>query len=51
LNATITPFVDIFNQAFGNFRFGYASAMSYAYFVIIFALTLIQVRYFGKRVD
>jgi lactose/L-arabinose transport system permease protein len=51
LNATITPFVDIFNQAFGNFRFGYASAMSYVYFVIIFALTLIQVRYFGKMVD
>jgi lactose/L-arabinose transport system permease protein len=51
LNATITPFVDIFNQAFGNFRFGYASAMSYVYFIIIFALTLIQVRYFGNRVD
>jgi lactose/L-arabinose transport system permease protein len=51
LNATITPFVDIFNQAFGNFRLGYASAMSYVYFVIIFALTLIQVRYFGTRVD
>ena len=51
LNATITPFVDIFNQAFGNFRLGYASAMAYVYFVIIFALTLIQVRYFGTRVD
>lgn len=51
MNMTITPFVDIFNQAFGNYRFGYASAMSYAYFVIIFALTLLQVRYFGKRVD
>ncbi len=51
LNATITPFVDIFNQAFGNFRLGYASAMSYVYFIIIFALTLIQVRYFGSSVD
>ena len=29
MNATITPFVDIFNQAFGNNRFGYASAMAY----------------------
>ena len=35
LKATITPFVDIFNQAFGNFRLGYASAMAYVYFVII----------------
>lgn len=51
MNATITPFVDIFNQAFGNNRYGYASAMSYAYFIIIFTLTLIQVRYFGNRVD
>lgn len=51
MNATITPFVDIFGQAFGNFRFGYASAMSYVYFVIIFALTLIQVRLYGNRVD
>jgi ABC-type sugar transport system permease subunit len=51
MNATITTFIDIFNQGFRFFRFGYASAMSYAYFVIIFVLTLIQVRYFGKRVD
>ncbi len=50
-NATITPFVDIFQQAFANNRFGYASAMAYAYFVIIFVLTLLQVRYFGQRVD
>ncbi len=51
MNATITPFIDIFNQAFGNYRLGYASAISYFYFIVIFALTLIQVRYFGSRVD
>jgi ABC-type sugar transport system permease subunit len=51
MNATITPFVDIFNQAFLNFRLGYASAMAYVYFVILFVMTLFQVRYFGKRVD
>ncbi len=51
MNATITPFVDIFNQAFGNFRLGYASAMAYVYFIILFVLTLFQVRYFGTRVD
>jgi lactose/L-arabinose transport system permease protein len=51
MNATITPLVDIFNQAFNNFRFGYASAMAYVYFIILFILTLFQVRYFGTRVD
>jgi lactose/L-arabinose transport system permease protein len=51
MNATITPFVDIFGQAFGNFRLGYASAMAYVYFIILFILTLFQVRYFGSRVD
>lgn len=51
MNATITPFVDIFKQGFINFRFGYASALAYVYFVIIFVLTLMQVRYFGKSVD
>jgi ABC-type sugar transport system permease subunit len=51
MNATITPIIDIFNQAFANFRYGYASAMAYVYFIIVFVLTLIQVRYFGKRAD
>lgn len=51
MNATITSFVDIFGQAFGNFRLGYASAMAYVYFIILFVLTLVQVRYFGSRVD
>ncbi len=51
MNATITPIIDIFNQAFKNFRLGYASAMAYVYFVVLFVLTLIQVRYFGQRAD
>ena len=49
LNATITPLIAIYDQAFGNFRFGYASAMSYVYFALIFVLTLVQVRYFGRE--
>ncbi len=48
MNATITPIVTIFNQAFVNFRLGYASAMSYVYFAIIFVLTLFQMRYLGR---
>jgi ABC-type sugar transport system permease subunit len=51
MNATITPIVSIFNQAFGNFRFGYASAMAYVYFAAIFVLTLFQVRYVGRERD
>jgi lactose/L-arabinose transport system permease protein len=48
MNATITPIVDIFNQAFVNFRLGYASAMAYAYFAVIFVLTLFQMRYLSR---
>jgi len=51
VNATITPVIVIFNQAFGNFRLGYASAMAYVYFIILFALTLLQFRYFGQQAD
>ena len=51
VNATLTPVIVIFNQAFGNFRLGYASAMAYVYFLILFVLTLLQFRYFGQQVD
>ena len=51
INATLTPVLVIFDQAFGNFRLGYASAMSYLYFIILFVLTLLQFRYFGQQVD
>ena len=51
INATLTPVLVIFDQAFGNFRLGYASAMAYLYFSILFVLTLLQFRYFGQQVD
>jgi lactose/L-arabinose transport system permease protein len=51
VNATITPVIVIFNEAFRDFRLGYASAMAYVYFIILFALTLLQFRYFGQQVD
>lgn len=47
--ATITPIVKIYGNAFGQFQLGYASAMSYTYFVIIFILTMLQIRYFGRE--
>ncbi|MHB8627975.1 MAG: carbohydrate ABC transporter permease [Aggregatilineales bacterium] len=49
LNSTLTPIIAIFNQAFTNFRYGYASAMAYVYFAFIFVLTLFQIRYVSRR--
>jgi ABC-type sugar transport system permease subunit len=51
VNATLTPVILIFRQAFTNFRLGYASAMAYLYFLILFVLTLVQFRYFGQQTD
>lgn len=48
-NATITPLLKIYGNAFSQNQFGYASALSYTYFAIIFVLTLLQVRYFGRE--
>jgi ABC-type sugar transport system permease subunit len=49
MNATVTPILAIYIQAFRNFRFGYASSLAYVYFIFIFVLTLFQVRYFGRE--
>ncbi len=49
VNATITPLIRIFNVAFrGNFQLGYAAALSYTYFAIVFVLTLLQVRFANR---
>ncbi|MEV4217463.1 sugar ABC transporter permease [Nonomuraea sp. NPDC049725] len=39
----------IFETAFRQFDFGYASTLSMLLFVIILVVTLVQVRFFGKR--
>ena len=49
LNSTITPLLAIYNQAFRNFKFGYASTQAYVYFAFIFLVTLIQLRYFSRE--
>jgi ABC-type sugar transport system permease subunit len=51
LNAVITPALAIFGQAFHNFKFGYASSQAYIYFLLIFAVALLQMRLFNKTVD
>jgi ABC-type sugar transport system permease subunit len=49
MRAILTPFLHIYNVAFQDFRYGRASAMSYAYALIIFAASLMQLRYFGRE--
>jgi len=44
VNATITPLIRIYGVAFGSYQFGYASALAYTFFAIIFVLTIIQFR-------
>ncbi len=44
-NATITPLVYIFGVAFNSFKFGYASALAYTFFAIVFVFTLVQLRF------
>jgi ABC-type sugar transport system permease subunit len=42
INKTITPLIRIYNVAFDSFQFGYASALAYTFFAIIFILTVLQ---------
>lgn len=49
-NATLTISYFIFQNAFQFFRMGYASALAYVLFAIVFVLTLIQLRYQRKWV-
>jgi ABC-type sugar transport system permease subunit len=48
MNATVTPIIRIFTQAFTNLRFGYASATAYVYFAFIFVVTLVQLKYMNR---
>jgi multiple sugar transport system permease protein len=49
-NATQVYNYYIWQNAFQWFKMGYASALGYVLFVLIFGITLIQVRYMGRRV-
>jgi ABC-type sugar transport system permease subunit len=43
-NSTLTPVVYLYEQGFRRFSFGYASAVAWVLFVLIFLFTLIQFR-------
>jgi ABC-type sugar transport system permease subunit len=49
-NATEVASLNIYNTAFTGFRIGEASAMSVVLFLIILAITVLQFRYFNKRI-
>jgi len=49
-NATEVASLNIYNTAFTGFRIGEASAMSVVLFLIILAITVVQFRYFNKRI-
>jgi ABC-type sugar transport system permease subunit len=48
-NATITPLIRIYNVAFRSLQMGYASALAYTFFAIVFVLTLVQMRVLGRE--
>ncbi len=50
LNATTTTVFYLYQSAFNNFLFGYASSMAYVLFLIILGITLIQRRILAKQV-
>lgn len=50
LKSTLVVVYYLYKVGFEDFKMGYASAMAYALFVIIFALTLLQRKYIGSRV-
>jgi multiple sugar transport system permease protein len=50
-NSTSVLVFYLYQQAFTYFRMGYASAVGFVLFVIVFALTLLQFKAFGKPVE
>ena len=51
LGSTMTVALYIYQMAFGRFQTGYASAITVVLFVIILAITLLQLRFLTRRVD
>ncbi len=49
LDSTMTVVLYLFKAAFKNFEMGYASAMAFMLFVIIFVLSVVQKLFFGRE--
>lgn len=51
INSTLTIALYMYQEAFFGFRFGYAAAITVLLFVIILGITLIQLRFFSRRLE
>ncbi|UCH27753.1 MAG: sugar ABC transporter permease [Trueperaceae bacterium] len=51
LNSTLTIALYMYQEAFARFRLGYAAAVVVLLFVLIMIVTLVQLRFFSKRVE
>jgi ABC-type sugar transport system permease subunit len=50
-NATLVYVYYLWQNAFAWFKMGYASALAYLLFLIILAITILQMKFFGRRVN
>jgi len=50
-NSTLVYVYQLWRNAFYYFKMGYASAMAYVLFLILVVITLLQVRFIGRRVN
>jgi multiple sugar transport system permease protein len=51
INSTLTIALYMYQEAFFSFRFGYAAAITVLLFVIILLITLVQLRFFSRRLE
>lgn len=51
LNSTLTIALYMYQEAFARFRLGYAAAVTVLLFSLILLVTLVQLRFFSKRVE
>jgi multiple sugar transport system permease protein len=49
IDSTMTVVLYLYRQGFREFRMGYASAIAFILFLIIFVLTLINKKFFGEE--
>lgn len=48
-NAITSVIMYLYNQSFSYLKFGYASAIAYIFFILMFVLTLLQIRLFRRE--
>ena len=51
LNSTVTMVLHVYRQGFSNFKMGYASALTVVLFVVILAITLIQLKVLTRQFE